>query len=112
MTFIDSALLPGDVLENPVTGERFAFTATAASTRWQLLAFDFTLRPGGAVPVPHVHPVKAERFEVVEGRPCSSRAARRPAGTPVLAGIPAPRGRVGHVGSCFEERSAAQRFAF
>src|SRR5215213_7015231 len=59
---------PGQTLENPVTGERFTFTATAASTDGELLAFDFALRPGGAVPMPHVHPVQTERFEVVAGR--------------------------------------------
>ena len=61
-------LKPGDTLENPVTGERFTFTHTAASTDGELLAFDFALRPGGAVPIPHVHPIQTERFEVSEGR--------------------------------------------
>jgi quercetin dioxygenase-like cupin family protein len=59
---------PGQTLENPVTGERFTFTDTAATTGGELLAFDFALRPGGAVPVPHVHPIQTERFEVVAGR--------------------------------------------
>jgi hypothetical protein len=57
----------GTTLENPVTGERFTFTDTAASTDGKLLAFDFALRPGGKVPVPHVHPIQTERFEVVAG---------------------------------------------
>jgi len=59
---------PGQTVENPVTGERFIFTSTAASSGGELLAFDFALRPGGAVPMPHVHPVQTERFEVVSGR--------------------------------------------
>jgi quercetin dioxygenase-like cupin family protein len=67
---------PGQTLENPVTGERFTFTDTAASTGGELLAFDFALRPGGAVPIPHVHPIQAERFEVVEGR-MTFRVGRR-----------------------------------
>lgn len=50
-----------------MTGERCTFTDTAASTGGELLAFDFALRPGGAVPIPHVHPVQTERFEVVDG---------------------------------------------
>jgi len=58
---------PGDTLENPVTGERFTFTQTARSTDGELLAFELGLRPGGAVPMPHVHPLQTERFEVVEG---------------------------------------------
>jgi quercetin dioxygenase-like cupin family protein len=59
---------PGQTLENPVTGERFTFTDTAASTGGELLAFELALRPGGAVPIPHVHPIQTERFEVVAGR--------------------------------------------
>ena len=55
-------------LENPVTGERFTFTDTAATTDGELLAFELGLRPGGAVPIPHVHPIQTERFEVVDGR--------------------------------------------
>src|SRR3954468_17356250 len=58
----------GQTLENPVTGERFRFTHTAASTGGELLAFDLALRPGGAVPMPHVHPRQTERFEVTSGR--------------------------------------------
>jgi quercetin dioxygenase-like cupin family protein len=61
-------ITPGQTLENPVTGERFTFTHTASSTNGELLAFDFALRPGGAVPIPHVHPIQTERFEVVAGR--------------------------------------------
>jgi quercetin dioxygenase-like cupin family protein len=61
-------ITPGQTLENPVTGERFTFTHTAATTNGELLAFDFALRPGGAVPIPHVHPIQTERFEVLEGQ--------------------------------------------
>ena len=61
-------IAPGQTLSNPVTGERFTFTDTAASTGGKLLAFELGLRPGGAVPLPHVHPIQTERFEVVSGR--------------------------------------------
>jgi quercetin dioxygenase-like cupin family protein len=61
-------ITPEQTLSNPVTGERFTFTHTAASTGGELLAFDFALRPGGAVPLPHVHPIQTERFEVTAGR--------------------------------------------
>src|SRR6478672_5249110 len=61
-------ITPGRTLENPVTGERFTFTDTAATTGGELLAFDFALAPGGAVPMPHVHPIQTERFEVLAGR--------------------------------------------
>jgi quercetin dioxygenase-like cupin family protein len=62
-----TTIQPGQTLENPVTGERFTFTDTAATTGGELLAFELGLRPGGAVPIPHVHPIQTERFEVVEG---------------------------------------------
>src|SRR5918998_1248647 len=61
-------ITPGQTLENPVTGERFTFTDTAGTTRGELLAFELALRPGGAVPIPHVHPIQTERFEVTRGR--------------------------------------------
>jgi quercetin dioxygenase-like cupin family protein len=63
----DGMITPGQTLENPVTGERFTFTDTATSTGGELLAFELALRPGGAVPIPHVHPIQTERFEVVAG---------------------------------------------
>jgi quercetin dioxygenase-like cupin family protein len=50
-------------LENPVTGERFTFTHVSP----ERLAFDFALREGGKVPIPHVHPVQTERFHVTHG---------------------------------------------
>jgi quercetin dioxygenase-like cupin family protein len=70
MTAIASAprIRPGMTVENPVTGERFSFTDTAASSGGERLAFDFALKPGGAVPIAHVHPAQTERFEVVAGR--------------------------------------------
>ena len=65
--FSTPRIQPSQTVENPVTGERFTFTHTAASTDGELLAFDLALRPGGAVPIPHVHPVQTERFEVTAG---------------------------------------------
>ena len=60
-------IAPGQTLENPVTGERFEFIETAATTGGELLAFELGLRAGGGVPMQHVHPIQTERFEVVEG---------------------------------------------
>jgi quercetin dioxygenase-like cupin family protein len=68
MATTDTTVRPGQTLENPVTGERFTFLHTAASTGGELLAFELGLRPGGAVPLPHVHPIQTERFEVLEGQ--------------------------------------------
>ena len=64
----NGTITPVETLENPITGERFTFTDTAATTDGELLAFDFALRPGGAVPISHVHPIQTERFEVTSGR--------------------------------------------
>jgi quercetin dioxygenase-like cupin family protein len=65
---MSTQILPGQTLENPITGERFTFTDTAASSGGELLAFELGLAVGGAVPIPHVHPIQTERFEVVAGR--------------------------------------------
>ncbi len=58
----------GQVLDNPVSGERFIFSDTAADTGGELLAVEFVVAPDGYVPGGHVHPVQEERFEVVSGR--------------------------------------------
>jgi hypothetical protein len=46
----------GQILENPVSGEKIIFRQTAAETDGELLAFELVLAPGGAVPGAHVHP--------------------------------------------------------
>jgi len=58
---------PGQVLDNPVSGERFIFSQTAVGTGGELLAVEFVVAPDGHVPGGHVHPVQEERFEVVSG---------------------------------------------
>jgi quercetin dioxygenase-like cupin family protein len=57
----------GQVLDNPISGERFIFQQTAGDTGGQLLAFDLVLAPHGRVPGGHVHPVQEERFQVLRG---------------------------------------------
>ncbi|MEO6197040.1 MAG: cupin domain-containing protein [Dehalococcoidia bacterium] len=57
----------GDVIENPVSGERVTFQRTAAETGGELLRWEHTLRPGARVPYDHIHSVQEERFEVVAG---------------------------------------------
>ena len=58
----------GQTLENPVSGERITFRATATQTDGELVAIDLELPAGRRVPGPlHVHPKQEERFEVVEG---------------------------------------------
>ena len=58
----------GQVIENPVSGERITFEQTAADTNGELLSITLELSPDGAVPGLHVHPSQEERFEVVSGR--------------------------------------------
>jgi mannose-6-phosphate isomerase-like protein (cupin superfamily) len=57
----------GQVIENPLSGERITFRKTAADTDGELLAIDLELTPDGHVPGMHVHPIQEERFEVTEG---------------------------------------------
>lgn len=57
----------GQVLTNPVTGERFVFHATSDDTAGKLLEFDLVVEPHGRVPGGHVHPGQQESFEVLDG---------------------------------------------
>ena len=57
----------GQVLDNPVSGERFIFNQTADDTAGRLLDFDLVVSPVGRVPGGHVHPVQQESFEVLRG---------------------------------------------
>ena len=40
----------GDVIENPVTGERIVFRQTSADTNGELLQFELYLKPHGFAP--------------------------------------------------------------
>ena len=57
----------GQILHNPVSGERIEFIRTAADTAGELLEFELELSPDGHVPGAHVHPEQEERFHVLEG---------------------------------------------
>jgi mannose-6-phosphate isomerase-like protein (cupin superfamily) len=58
---------PGEVIENPATGERIEFRETAATTGGELLEFELTLAPCGRVAgFPHKHEV-SEHFDVHAG---------------------------------------------
>jgi mannose-6-phosphate isomerase-like protein (cupin superfamily) len=58
---------PGQVLENPLTGERVVFRDTAGSTGGELLRFELTVRPRGYTAIKHVQPNQEERHEVLAG---------------------------------------------
>jgi quercetin dioxygenase-like cupin family protein len=57
----------GQILNNPVSGERIEFIATSRDTDGERLEFELELAPDGHVPGAHVHPEQEERFHVLEG---------------------------------------------
>jgi mannose-6-phosphate isomerase-like protein (cupin superfamily) len=57
----------GDVIENPVTGERLVFLETSAETGGEYTLVECTIRPDGFVAAAHVHPHQTERFEIESG---------------------------------------------
>ena len=61
-------LRQGDILDNPVTGERLVFAATSVETGGECTVFDTYVQPNGSVASPHVHPYQTELFEIRSGR--------------------------------------------
>jgi mannose-6-phosphate isomerase-like protein (cupin superfamily) len=57
----------GDVIEHPVTGERFTFLKTAQDTDGEYSRYEVRVRPHGFVAAPHVHPRVEETFEIRSG---------------------------------------------
>lgn len=57
----------GEVLENPVSGERITFIETSTDTGGERLVWEHWIGPGGHVGRDHIHPAQRERFEVLEG---------------------------------------------
>ncbi len=57
----------GDVVDNPITGERITFLDTSRDTSGELLRIAWSLKPDGFLPGAHIHPHQEERFEVVSG---------------------------------------------
>jgi quercetin dioxygenase-like cupin family protein len=57
----------GQIITNPVSGERIEFIATAKDTDGERLEFELELTPDGHVPGAHVHPEQEEHFHVLEG---------------------------------------------
>lgn len=56
-----------DTIENPVTGERVVFLEGVGDPNAPRLTFDFYLRPGGGVLVPHQHLRLTETLHVRSG---------------------------------------------
>src|SRR5215831_15335045 len=83
----------GDVIQNPVTGERAVVRIGTEETGGELLVVDLYIRPGGAVMGEHMHPAIEERFTVLRGQVgfrLSGRMATAGPGVTLLAspGIP------------------------
>ncbi len=59
--------MPGETIENPVTGERVTWIETAHSTGGEVLAADVFVQPAAAVGLAHRHVRQEERFAVRSG---------------------------------------------
>jgi quercetin dioxygenase-like cupin family protein len=57
----------GDVIENPVTGERLVFRKTSRETNGEAVVLETFVQPNGFVAAAHVHPHQEERFQVLRG---------------------------------------------
>jgi quercetin dioxygenase-like cupin family protein len=57
----------GDTLVNAASGETITFIETAADTGGDYTVVECAVRPGGGVPMAHVHPYQSETFEVLAG---------------------------------------------
>jgi quercetin dioxygenase-like cupin family protein len=58
----------GDVIENPITGEKIEFLQTSEDTDGSLLQLSLTVKPDGIIAAPHIHPIQEERFLVKTGK--------------------------------------------
>lgn len=57
----------GDVLEHPITREKFIYLKTARDTGGELFQFDFYGQPGAFAAAAHIHPRQSEKFTVLSG---------------------------------------------
>ena len=57
----------GDVIENPVTGERLVFRKTSRQTNGEAVVLEAFVKPNGFVAAAHMHPYQTERFEIESG---------------------------------------------
>src|ERR671916_3080718 len=83
----------GDIIEHPVTGERFTFLETSRDTGGEFSRIEARVSAHGFVAAPHVHPLTEETFEIRAGtwafvvddeekRVGPGEGASIPAGTP------------------------------
>jgi mannose-6-phosphate isomerase-like protein (cupin superfamily) len=67
----------GQILHNPVTGERVKWHLTSADTDGRLIRAEWWARPGGGATFEHVHREAEERFEVLAGHMAAELAGKR-----------------------------------
>ena len=58
----------GQIIHNPVSGERITFLQTSRDTAGELLEIELELSPDGHVPGAPVHPEQEERFHSSRAR--------------------------------------------
>lgn len=58
---------PGDVIENPVTGERITFIRTSVQTGGALAEMDLELAPTAFLAAEHIHRQQEEKFDILDG---------------------------------------------
>jgi quercetin dioxygenase-like cupin family protein len=57
----------GEVVENPMIGDRVTWRKTAQETHGALLRYELVVWPAAKGPLAHIHPRQEERFEVLSG---------------------------------------------
>jgi quercetin dioxygenase-like cupin family protein len=72
----------GELLENPVAGERGVVRVAPNESNGDVLVADLHMLPGGAVTGEHVHPGLTEAFTLVRGRLRARRAGQEQELTP------------------------------
>jgi quercetin dioxygenase-like cupin family protein len=97
-------IVSGTTITSPGSGEAITFRTTAVDSEGGLLAFDFSLAPGGQVATPHQHPRREERICVSSGVALVEVAGERRLVHPgeVLVIPPGTAHRIAHHGSASE----------
>lgn len=57
----------GDIIENPVTGEKIIFLETSKDTGGKYVRYEYYAKPNSPISPEHFHPKAEERFEVIRG---------------------------------------------
>lgn len=84
---------PGDVIENPATGERITFLTTSAQTGGARAEMELELSPTAHLPAAHIHRHQEESFEILGGQillTCRGEQALRGPGKTVVVPPGAP----------------------